>query len=292
MTDRQEKREKGAVELQEGVREIGGPRVPLPYMPTGPDSGRGPAAVVGLYSFPKSGNTWLRAIIASIIGLPQAPQMMHRYLTDTHYGRPVERPWAFQGRHWYFYKSHHRQVMSAHSGLAFPTDRIVHINRHPLDVFMSYLNFVSNNVSPKAGQHLPVKFDTVEDLSAEDMETLFSIFLEHATLFPKNVAFGSVFEHAEAFRTRAKERGDVIDLRYEDLSTDFEGEVRRICDFLGFKRVDMARAFVVADQRTKQNGKFFWKRQTETFRSYLTEEQIARFGDRHGEAMAALGYGV
>lgn len=292
MADREESRGTEAGVLQEGVREIGGPRVALPYIPTGPDTGRGPAAVIGLYSFPKSGNTWLRAIIASILGIPQAPQMMQRYLTDTFYGRPVERPWAFQGRHWYVYKSHHKQVMAEHTGEAFPTDRIVHINRHPLDVFMSYLNFVSSNVSPDAGQSLPVKFDSVEDLSAAELETLFSIFLEHATLFPRNAAFGNVFSHAQAFRERASAKGGVLDLRYEDLSADFEGEVRRLCAFLGFQRVDISRAFVIADQRTRQNGRFFWKRRTETFRSYLTEDQIARFGARHGKAMAALGYAV
>ena len=274
------------------IAEIGGERVELPFTCSGPDAGRGPAAVVGLYSFPKSGNTWLRAIIAAITGIPPGPGMLQRHITDTHFGPALQNAWGFQGRDWYFYKSHHREVMTEHEGQRFTTDRIIHINRHPLDVFMSYLNFVSRNVSPRAGASLPIQFDRVEDLSADEMETLFAIFLEHATLFPRNRVFGNIFEHAESFRTRAAEKGDVLDLRYEDLSNDFVGEVTRLCDFLGFARVNVHRAFRIADRRTKQNGKFFWKRQTETYRSFLTEDQIGRFAERHGASMDALGYGV
>ena len=74
-------------------------------------------------------------------------------------------PWAFQGRDWYFYKSHHQRVLTRHKGDQFATDRIVSIHRNPLDVFVSYLNFVSGNVSPQAGSALPFRFASVGDLS-------------------------------------------------------------------------------------------------------------------------------
>ena len=158
--------------------------------------------VVGLYSFPKSGNTWLRAIIAGLCDIPAGPGMLQKFVTDTHYGKVLENPWEFQGKDWYFYKSHRKEVLTDHQGEVFNTDRILYIYRHPLDVFMSYLNFVSQNVSPKAGESLPVKVTTVEELTPDELETLFAIFVEHGTLFPQNKAFGSMFEHVAYFRAR------------------------------------------------------------------------------------------
>lgn len=246
--------------------------------------------VVGLYSFPKSGNTWLRAIIAGMTGMPMGPGILQKYVTDTHYGKVLDNPWTFHDVDWYFYKSHHKNVLTEDDGEAFQTDKIIYIYRHPLDVFMSYLNFVSRNVSPRAGQSLPIQFDKVEDLTPEELEELFQIYLEHGTLFPRNKAFGSIFEHVENFRTRSMEKGDTLILRYEDLYDKFDESIEAIRTFLDLGEVDAAAIYAAADRRTKQNGKFFWKRQKENFRNYLTDDQISRFLTRYKDEVEAMGY--
>lgn len=246
--------------------------------------------VVGLYSFPKSGNTWLRAIVAGATNMPTGPGVLQKYVTDSHFGKVIENPWHFQGTDWYFYKSHRKHVLREHEGQTFDTDKIVYIYRHPLDVFLSYVNFVSKNVSPAAGKSLNISFDTVEDLTPEQMEYLFDIFLEHATLVPANRAFGGVFEHIENFQRLAEAKGNVQIIRYEDLFDSFDETAGSIFEFLGFRDIDVESAYKFADNRTKQNGKFFWKRQKENFRNYLTDEQVSRFVDRHGDKMKALGY--
>jgi len=246
--------------------------------------------VVGLYSFPKSGNTWLRAIIAGVTGMPNGPGVLQKYVTDSYYGPILENPWPFQRRNWYFYKSHRKEVLTEHEGQVFATDQIVYIYRHPLDVFVSYLNFVSGNVGSKAGESLPVQFERVEDLSTDELEALFAIFVKHATLFPKNLAFGDVFGHVRRFRNLQASGMPVHILRYEDLSDNFEHQVQGICDFLELRGVNIDRVFRVADRRTRQNGKFFWKRQKDNYRNYLSEDQIARFYAEHADSMADLGY--
>jgi hypothetical protein len=246
--------------------------------------------VVGLYSFPKSGNTWLRAIIASIVGIPEGPGNLHKYVTDTHYGPVKEHSWEFQDIDWFFYKSHHKRVLLEDKVEEFETDKVVYIYRHPLDVFMSYLNFVSANVSPQAGKHLPIQFDKVEDLAPDELDQLFGIYLEHGTLFPKNKTFGSQFENIKNFLNRKAKGQKVHILRYEDLSENFEEEVKKICDFLEFKDIDFASVFASADNRTKQNGKFFWKRKTGTYKEYLTPEQIGRFEEAYQTELTDLGY--
>lgn len=250
-----------------------------------------PDLVVGLYSFPKSGNTWLRAIIAGMAGMPNRKGVLQRYVTDSHFGPILQNPWEFQRRNWYFYKSHRKHPLTEHEGQAIKTDLFLYVYRHPLDVFVSYLNFVSRNVGSKAGESLPVRFDKVEDLTAAQMETLFGIYLKHATLFPRNNAFGNIFEHVRLFRELQASGEAVHILRYEDLSDDFEREAQAIADFLGFKGINLERVFKVADLHTKQDGRFFWKRRKENFRNYLTEDQIGRFEEKYGAELAGLGYG-
>lgn len=252
-----------------------------------------PPKVVGLYSFPKSGNTWLRAIISAMTGIPSGPGALHKYVIDTHYEKTDWYPWHFEGSDWYFYKSHHKELRSSYMNKDLATDKVVYIYRHPLDVFTSYLNFVSENVSPSSGKGLPFQFGSVEDLTPEQLEQLFAIWLEHLTLFPKNRVFGSMFESIESFRAlSAKRPGDVLIVRYEDLMDKFDETTTAIAAHLGFKHVDPESVYAVADKRTKQNGKFFWKRQKENYRNYLTEDQINRFNARHATMLRDLGYGA
>lgn len=247
--------------------------------------------VVGLYSFPKSGNTWLRAIMAAAIGVPEGPGMMQKYMTDTHYGKVMENPWEFMGVDWYFYKSHHKEVMTEHMGETFHTDKVLHIYRHPLDVFVSYLNFVSKNVSPELGRKLlDIEFESVDELSEAQMERLFSLWLTHVTLFPQNKVFGSLFEATKLFR-KAQAAGEPVHIvRYEDLKEDFRGTCQGMFDFLGFEGVDTEAVFKDADARTAQNGKFFWKRSAKNYEKYLSEDQIRRFNMVYAREMAELGY--
>jgi hypothetical protein len=249
-----------------------------------------PEKIVGLYSFPKSGNTWLRAIIAGIAGIPTGPGMLQKYVTDTHYGKVLETPWEFQGTNWYFYKSHHKNVLTDHKDQQFVTNKIVYIHRHPLDVFMSYLNFVSNNVSPQAGVSLNISFDKVEDLSPAEMEKLFSLYIAHGTLFPQNRTFGSIFENIRTFKTLQGTNDNVHIVRYEDLIGNFAGSVEEICTFIGFHDIDINKVFDYAERRTGKNGKFFWKKQKDNYKNYLTEGQISRFYQVYSAEMEALGY--
>ena len=246
--------------------------------------------VVGLYSFPKSGNTWLRAIIAEICAIPSSGGALQKYVTDTHFGKALENPWPFQGKNWYFYKSHHKAPLTEDQGVPMRTDKIISIYRHPLDVFLSYLNFVSRNVSPRAGASLPVQFDKVEDLTPDEMEMLFKIWLRSATLFPRNRKFGNVFEAVAGFR-RLQNRGEAVHIiRYEDLKDDFAGTVAPMVDFLGLEGIDLDQVFKGADTRTQQNGKFFWKRAKKNYEKYLTEDQIGRFETKYAKELKTLGY--
>src|SRR5262245_23694951 len=121
-----------------------------------------PPCVVGLYSFPRSGNTWLRQIVASALDIPS--NMLQRFVSDMAFGQICTHPITYEDRQWYFYKSHHKTLVKEHRGQPIRTDKVVYIYRHPLDVFLSYLNFASKNVNSKVGEKLQFQIDSVENL--------------------------------------------------------------------------------------------------------------------------------
>ena len=245
---------------------------------------------VGLYSFPKCGNTWLRAIVAGMVEIPQQPHDMQTYLTDIYQGVPYENPWDFQGRRWYFYKAHHGRILDSYRDRPLDTDKVVYIYRHPLDAFLSYLNFASASVAPQAADGFPVAVETVDELTAGQMEALFSIFLENGTMLPHVTDYGSIFSHAQHFIDLSRQGGNVHVLRYEDLSADFEKEVLRIAHFLGLEDIDTQAVFAAAEARTRQDGRFFWKRKVGNYRAFLDQDQIERFETRYASELRELGY--
>jgi hypothetical protein len=247
-----------------------------------------PTTVVGLYSFPRSGNTWLRQIVAAALDIPA--NMLQRFLSDMAYGPIVTHPVIYQDRQWYFYKSHHKSLVTEHRGQKIKTDKVVYIYRHPMDVFLSYLNFASKNVNSKVGQVLQFQIDSVEKLSKEQLAALFSVFMTYGTITPQNRAYGGYFEHVEnAFALRAS-GADVHIIRYEDMLNNFGPTARGMFEFLGIPVGDIEAVHGEADKRTAQDGKFFWKRQSKTHEEFLTKEQIDTFNKTFHDKLVAIGY--
>lgn len=250
--------------------------------------------LVGLYSFPKSGNTWLRAIIAAIFRVPVDDGMMAEYVVDTHMGQRIgERPWRFADRTWCFYKSHNKTPHVPDGDRLIRPDRVIYIYRHPLDVFTSYLNFLSGNVTALSQKVFGFTFDRVEDLTPAQLNHLFNRFTTHGTFDPRPAnPFGSLFDSIDSFTALRAAGHPVHILRYEDLIADFDSCVQAICTFLDVPLApgDLDRIRTVADGLTAGDGKFFWKRKAGTHRDYLTASQIDTFWQRHHDRMTALGY--
>ena len=77
------------------------------------------ATTIGLYSFPKSGNTWVRHILASLLGIDKAN--LGKYIPDSHRQGIVEDPIDFKGCTYYIYKSHYNKELRRKAGIKFET---------------------------------------------------------------------------------------------------------------------------------------------------------------------------
>lgn len=250
--------------------------------------------LVGLYSFPKSGNTWLRAIMTGILEVPQHRTVMANYVPDTHLGQRIgQMPWYYAGRTWCCYKSHNKTPPVQEGAQVFWPDKIIYIYRHPLDVFLSYLNYLSGNVTGLSDKVCGFSFAQVDDLTPQQMDHLFQRFTRHATFDPRTAnPFGSLFESIDNFRHLQQAGSAVHILRYEDLTEGFETALRGIYGFLDLspKVDDPVRVRHLSEELTRRDGKFFWKRQTGTHRDYLSAAQIDAFWQVHGARLSLLGY--
>ena len=114
--------------------------------------------VVGICAFPKSGNTWIRAIVGALLtsGRRGAPDLPRDPFIQ-----------AEEIRGFRFHKHHGAHVLRSADGAPLATSHVSHIRRNPLDVFLSCLDFLSDNVTGTA----PVRFESVDAIRARSCST-------------------------------------------------------------------------------------------------------------------------
>lgn len=244
----------------------------------------------GLYSYPKSGNTWLRALIVAGFDLPGGRSALGKYVPDTANQSIGENPASTGDPIQYFYKSHAKEVLKEHQDKPVKTDRVLYIYRHPLDVFMSYINFLSGNVTGRGEKQLGLKYESVETLTKGQFEMLFSRFVGFGTVTPQNKKFGSIFESYQNFNALKQQGFPVHFIKYEDLKSDFENQATQIFNFLDFDPGSLQDVEVRTEGLTKKDGKFFWKRKSGNYLDFLTKEQIKRFNRVYKTELELMGY--
>lgn len=233
--------------------------------------------LIGVYSYPKSGNTWVRVILGNVMGKNalQIPDLHKQRLEDA---KP------FNGLR--FFKHHAGRNLKMWQGQKLETDHVIHIRRNPLDVFMSYLNFISDNVTGTA----PIRFPSVEAIHGTDLFDLY--FHTFIVTGQFSVVFGhttrSYFDHNQFWLTQTEV--PVTHLRYEDMLDDPLTAMAPVAKLIGVDDETMSNALAKAAEKTKPNGKFFWKQQAKNYVNYLSDAQIEQFLKYRGEDSAALGY--
>jgi hypothetical protein len=174
--------------------------------------------ITWLASYPKSGNTWLRFLIANIIsgGPPAGSLAVSRLVHDLHQPdvpfEPADPDREFIKTHYARTDRHPRIGETAHA---------VHVVRHPRDVLLSALNY----------RRMEGVIENLTD--AQYAET----FIAHAgdPLWAK-LGYGSWIEHAATWSTATA--FPVLTIRYEDLKGDAEATLRRVLDFVELDATD------------------------------------------------------
>lgn len=253
------------------------------------------APFIGVYSFPKSGNTWMRQILAELFfdGSIAACPDIHRQ--DIHEAPVATLPDGTLVR---FYKSHAPTIVQRSRQKPVDHAAVIYIRRHPLDVFLSYLNFMRSDVNKAPPlKRLFKPFASVEQLVENgEIASFLEAFILFGTIDPQFAASGSWFENVANWNAPSIVVGNteipVVHLRYEDMVANGADALEPVRALMGISRVDMETALTKAAEKTKRDGKFFWKQTPGLYKDMLPAKLIRRFADYHGERVRALGYDI
>ncbi|CAK9155490.1 unnamed protein product [Ilex paraguariensis] len=176
-----------------------------------------------LATLPKSGTTWLKALIFSIVNRTKFPLSQSPLLTTN----PHELVRFFE---FDLYSKDEKpnledlpcpRIFATHVPYnALPQSivnsrcRIVYIGRNPLDQFISYWHFVLKN-----------QYENSETFSLDEGFELFCRGIQN---------FGPFWDHVLGYWGASIESQKVLFLKYEDLKEDVTSHVRKLAEFMGF----------------------------------------------------------
>lgn len=248
--------------------------------------------IVEVASYPKSGNTWLCNIITQYchqqFGAKLTINGVHGKKSEIDNGESNVRLGANE---FCIYKSHKRDHP------LIQANRIIHIMRHPLDVFFSARNFLY--LKAKNGQpHAFNKFLNNEPKSVEqtikdgELNYYFDEFCESAG---SNYWPGMLGDESNWFTyvKNALNAENTQTIKYESLIFDFEITTNNAMQFVfsdSYAPSSVNRAEV--DSKTKNSGNkdFYWKSKQGTYKEFLSAQQITEFYKVHEADMNFLGY--
>lgn len=276
--------------------------------------------LVWIASYPKSGNTWMRLALTSLLNgggavdinafrRPGDTSAFNRRIFDDLLGmesselteeeilaaRPAAfRLWAAEGGGPHLLKVHEAYVDTPKGEPLFPADvsrAAVHIVRDPRDVAVSAVRLYGKDIDA-----------VITRMAKPDHVQSANMYQINPTL-PQPLSSWSI--HAESWMDRPG--FPVLTLRYEDMLTDLTAALRRAAETIGVTVDDAAIAGAVAATRfdalrrqeerqgfsentSPSAAPFFRRGVAGGWRDELTAAQAARIVADHGPMMERLGY--
>lgn len=183
--------------------------------------------IIWLASYPRSGNTWIRFLLANLIfGKPETSLDVEQSIPDIHFclsgfhGVTVEDLLLWDT---VLCKTHFK--FSPQMPLAQYTSGFIYIIRNPIDVMMSSFNYYLL----KIGDKLP---DMTDETIGKHLDRYIDSFLTRKG-DPTYIefGFGNIIEHFESWLGISKQFPNLV-IRYEDLLSSPKAKSREICNFL------------------------------------------------------------
>ena len=274
--------------------------------------------IVWLASYPKSGNTWVRLLLGNLLGLQDSDDadsfspvagissarwIFDRYLSVDTYEltdeeidrfRPaVYRKMAEQVDDLMFVKAHDSFQQLPDGQPIFPADcsrAAIYIVRDPLDVAVSYTHHRGETDFEKTVELMNEPTMAIGGKSNEQLRQLMKDWSGH-------------------YRSWTDQPGiPVLVVKYEDLSADTPGQLRRIADFVGLDESSFAMSYEEAAEASRfdrlqkieaekgfrerpvKADRFFRSGRSGEGREQLSERLQQKLTAHHAEVMRELGY--
>lgn len=251
---------------------------------------------IELASYPKSGSSWLRYIVQNYLSklaeddfyLPVGIGSNEHKITNLK-GQYID---AIDNQV-IIYKSHkcNNQIMKP--------DFIIHIYRHPLDVFLSARNYLfkkSKNYRDDALKRLFINGEPkpVKDIVADnEMDHYFNEFLEQAGASYWEGMLGHDSNYFNYVKNAMK-RENVVSIRYEDLLQNTSDVANAAFKFIWS---DVPNISVNDEEINKEMSElratqkwFAWQPTHKNYENFLSKQQIDSFVEKYKEELIALRY--
>jgi hypothetical protein len=238
---------------------------------------------IELASYPKCGNTWLRHLLSKHFELnihTDIPDFHQRHGDTEAFIKPV----VCENQKFGFYKSHVPNVK------VLNPDVIIVIYRHPLDVFLSCLNYFYIN---NWGAHfVDGKCKKVEQLKESgQLGDYFKVYFDEVGEKYFEGLLGR-FSNYFAYLDYVSGLDNVKMLKYEDL---YDGRKSFFdaffSDLLGVDIQSDESLFDKVDEKTKGSGdSFYWKSTKRNYENFLTDDEINNFENKYSSYLKKYGF--
>ena len=267
--------------------------------------------LIWIASYPKSGNTWVRAFLQNLIhdrggelDLNALPRSFRSDAARTDFERQAGGPLDGLGHAGIaaLRAPVQRAMAKRSSGTLLVKTRIGGHPSHAVDVTGGAIYLVRDprDVALSYADHLGVDVDrAIEIMATEHAHT--DLAASHVTEFP-----GSWTQNVATWTAQGNDRVHVV--RYEDLLAEPDTHFGAIVGFLGlepepaeFRQALDNTSFCRLSRQEKTSGfvershlqqRFFREGRAGTWRQVLTAGQAARIVGDHGEQMTRFGYGT
>lgn len=224
---------------------------------------------LALVSTPRSGNTWLRYLLANLYYLKQ--YAVHS--PDDVNWSSLEEDCILQ-LHWH-------QTGSFLNTLEEHQFKVITIARHPLDVLISILHFAPHE--PQTARWLNGEGGDESSICGQ---------------LPTSVEFLSyaISKRAKALLSVTKEWWNfpnVINVRYEDLVHTTEQTLEALCQYLGTPKTDIqtvVSAHTIEKLRLTSSNNHFWKGHPGFWMTLIPTESAQQIEAAHRDIFSCLNY--
>lgn len=246
-----------------------------------------------LSSYPKSGNTWFRHIVQDYFSILNKKE--YYYPPDIHESENNLNDYKAQNvkfinKDIFVYKSHVFNDPNQNP------NKIIHIFRHPLDVFLSSRMHLFNRSVFMSDRRKKSYFlngipKTVDDVIRDnEMDYYFDEFIEDLGITYYNSILGDKSNYFSYVLSALKSNLSVS-IKYEDLvnktneTTNFAFQSY----WPNIPSIKLNNSSI--NKKTKFSGdSFYWKSRAENFKHYLTAKQIKKFSMKYGNELSLIGY--
>ena len=245
--------------------------------------------IVWIASYPKTGSTWLREIVSNMVD----PDSSTRKDTIPSYQKEwpdnlVARPLAMGDCA--LVKTHLFPGNPRMARIDVDTRAAITITRHPFDILLSSLNYAL--VKGKEELFIDGVARPVEEIiESGELDHYIDDFAK-SDGFPWFAGPSGEFSTYQQKWREGMQGKPYLELVYEDMFADPETASKQIAEFLFTdpSTIDVGKVLKTSDEKTKANGKFFWKRRSYNFVELVPEAQIRHFEDVCGYQLEAAGY--